>query len=196
MTMSPDKERSATAERHVMVVQTKLGNTYLITNIRDEKLASNFLQVPNGAEHETRPGLRNWYGRTREKPYFPNWLKSTCTWQYIGDDIDGADMLELVQELPVFKQYTSYSQSEDIPEMLMHTPDSMAKFLRWKATQAGCEPGDIGSHITLSHLFGAEADSEQLLRTVLGLQDGTESLSMMSTFKKRKLANAADDEQQ
>ena len=48
----------------------------------------------------------------------------------------------------------------------------------------------------LSHLFGDEADSEQLLRTVLGLQDGTESLSMMPTFKKRKLANAADDEQQ
>jgi hypothetical protein len=80
--------------------------------------------------------------------------------------------------------------------MLMHTPESMAKFLRWKSTTAGGEPSETGSHITLSHLFGAEADSDQLLRTVLGLQDGTESLSIMSTFKKRKLAKAADDEQQ
>ena len=78
----------------------------------------------------------------------------------------------------------------------MHTPESMAKFLRWKSTTAGGEPSEIGSHITPSHLLGAEADSDQLLRTVLGLQDGTESLSIMSTFKKRKLAKAADDEQQ
>ena len=163
--------------RHIRVIRTLLNKACIVLSKKDESLKCAWLTQLND-DHNC-----DWAGRCIKSPIVPQWKESTTCWEYVSDDVPHDELLEYLKYLQqaggLLDHHTSIQQQDTIvPEMLMHSSESLSIALRAECCEHSCDPSQLGVNIDLTNWFGANADGDAI---AAGLLD----------CKKRKAEEAA-----